>query len=455
MKPINIGTRTELFVDDFLVDQILGLEFKLHEPQRREVVLELNQAAEGPVSGYYNVLKADGQIRMYYRGYMPLDEKGGTSDTSPLQTANVAISSDGIRFERPKLGLHDFKGSRENNVVHVGKAAHNLFVFLDENPNAKPDERFKAVGGEWENLHGYVSPDGFRWRPVRDEALNLKGTFDSLNVIFWDKVADCYRSFSRDFLKLSEPAAHVRLIQSATSKDFINWTEPVAHVYHPSAPLEQYYTNATVRCPGAEHHLLSFPKRFADDRKKVESHPYTGLSDAKFMSSRDGVNWDRRFMQAWLRPGRDPLGWTDRTNMPAQGIVQTADDEFSMYVSEHCRQSTNRVRRLSIRRHGFASINSKLPLAGEFVTKPLIFSGRQLVLNYATSAAGFVRVELQDVAGRPIPGFKMADATTLYGDELDAIYSWKGGSDLSKLIGRPVRMHFSLWDADLFAIRTA
>ena len=92
---------------------------------------------------------------------------------------------------------------------------------------------------------------------------------------------------------------------------------------------------------------------------------------------------------------------------------------------------------------------------GEFTTRPVTFEGDRLVLNYATSAAGSVQVELQDEAGQPLPGFALDDAVPLFGDELDAMMTWKSSDDVSSLAGRPVRMRFVLKDADLFALRFA
>jgi hypothetical protein len=82
------------------------------------------------------------------------------------------------------------------------------------------------------------------------------------------------------------------------------------------------------------------------------------------------------------------------------------------------------------------------------------FAGKNLILNYATSAAGSIQVEVQDAQGKPIEGRRLADMPALFGDELDAVVSWKSGSDLSSLIGKPVRFRFVLKDADLFALRT-
>jgi hypothetical protein len=171
------------------------------------------------------------------------------------------------------------------------------------------------------------------------------------------------------------------------------------------------------------------------------------------MSSRDGVTWDRPFLEAWVRPGRDERNWTDRSNMPAWGIVESARDEWSMYISEHYRWPDNRVRRLVLPRHRLGSVRAGAR-GGEFTTRPIIAGGGNLVLNYATSAAGSVHVEIRDEAGRPVPGLAAADMPPLFGDELDAVVRWKTGT-LASLKGMPIRLRFVLRDADIFALRFA
>ena len=86
-------------------------------------------------------------------------------------------------------------------------------------------------------------------------------------------------------------------------------------------------------------------------------------------------------------------------------------------------------------------------------TRLIRFAGSRLILNYSTSAAGSVRVEIQDESGRPIPGYSLQDSRELYGDSVNGDVSWKGTSDLSSLSGRLVRLRFLLKDADLYALR--
>jgi hypothetical protein len=64
-----------------------------------------------------------------------------------------------------------------------------------------------------------------------------------------------------------------------------------------------------------------------------------------------------------------------------------------------------------------------------------------------------VQVEIQDPAGKPIPGYGLADCPEIFGDELERVVAWKGGADVGKLAGKPVRLRFVMKDADLYAIR--
>ena len=87
------------------------------------------------------------------------------------------------------------------------------------------------------------------------------------------------------------------------------------------------------------------------------------------------------------------------------------------------------------------------------VTKPLVFGGSRLVVNYSTSAAGSVQVEITDPEDHPLPGFALSDCPEIYGDEIDRVWAWEDGSDLSALIGKPVRLRFVLSDADVYSFR--
>ena len=88
----------------------------------------------------------------------------------------------------------------------------------------------------------------------------------------------------------------------------------------------------------------------------------------------------------------------------------------------------------------------------EMLTKPFVFSGKALEINVATSAAGALGVEIQDAEGEPIAGLAIEDCPKIVGNRVDRIVSWEGGTDLSRLTGKPVRLRFTMRDADLYAM---
>src|SRR5881296_726603 len=105
--------------------------------------------------------------------------------------------------------------------------------------------------------------------------------------------------------------------------------------------------------------------------------------------------------------------WSERESGLACGILRTAPDEISVYWQEHVRHPTARLRRGALRLDGFVSVSAGYD-GGSLLSRPLRFEGKELVLNYATSAAGSVRVELLDASGRPIPGHSLEEAGEMY-----------------------------------------
>jgi len=458
-ESIDIGTRLELFVDDFLIEEMQQVRFEVQRPERRERVFVCDAPWEDDVSFFFRMLEDDGTVRLYYRASIL-----NRADKAQIIYA-LAESTDGGRtFSRPDLGLMEFDGSRRNNILAIGRLP---FMppppFIDTNPDCKPDERYKGLSSRWEELYAMSSPDGLRWHPMSEQPLCMEGTFDTVNTAFWDSQAGHYRCFTRYFEQLSpcmkeadvlgpKPRV-VRAIQSSTSEDFLHWTPVVHHQYNDGYTDMQLYTNATLPCPGAEHIYLSFPNRYVQERTFDPNHGKPGVNDALFMVSRDGVHW-ARYAEAWVRPGLDELNWTDRNNYPTWGIVRTCPTEWSMYVSEHYRHpgTPGQLRRLSVRPHGFVSIRADFG-GGEFVTRPLTFSGNEFRLNYSTSAAGSIQIEIQDPEGIPVPGFGSADMDPPFGDQLDARVGWRGPAHLADLAHRPIRIRFVLKDADVFAFR--
>ena len=172
------------------------------------------------------------------------------------------------------------------------------------------------------------------------------------------------------------------------------------------------------------------------------------------LTTRASAHYDRLFMEGIVRPGPGAENWTTRSNYTLRGLHPTSPREMSVWVTRHNGQTSCHVRRFVFRTDGLASIEA--PYAGgDLVTRPLRFSGKSLQINYATSAGGGLRVEIQDDERKPIQGFSLADCPEMIGDRIDQGVAWKSGPDLSSLAGKTVRLRFRMKDANLFSLRFA
>jgi hypothetical protein len=272
------------------------------------------------------------------------------------------------------------------------------------------------------------------------------GAFDTHSICLWDGARRQYAVYTRGF------KGGARLIRRATSTDFRTWS-PLAYIDTGDGPVEHLYKNAAVPYYRRPDLILMFPKRFLPERRSPDpAEKIPGLSDVVFMFSRDGVRFDRRFREAFVRPGLDPDNWHHRAIEIGPTLVPTGKGEMSLYLFEHYYRPNVQLRRLVLREDGFVSVHAGAA-GGEFTTRPLTFGGKRLLLNVATSAAGSVRVEVLSAAGKPLPGYALADAEEIYGDELARPVKWKGGADLGSLAGQAVRLRFVMRDADLYALQ--
>ena len=508
---LDLGSRRELFVDRYLVATLSGTRLKLHEPRPAGVALRFDRPWEGPLSGYCSVIRDGNIYRLYYRGD-PGEVKGYTGGMRTGSLTDVtcyAESPDGIHWVKPNLGLYEVMGSRENNVVLAGDPPYssNFSAFLDTNPAVRPEERFKAVAGMGDNmtsfrkdglpksksgLFGFVSPDGIHWRKVQDTRIFTDGSrvFDSQNVAFWSESEERYVLYYRQHFDTKARTVvrkdvvylphHAKTVARATSADFIHWSEPELMDFgpHPPTDLENLYTSQTHPYFRAPHLYIALAARWmrgrgaVDDRTverilaELEAAGHQGFnwngsrkawqnqdcSDTVLLTSRGRNRYDRTFMESFIRPGGEISHWTSRGNFTAFGVVQTGPDEMSLYTQRRYGQVGAYLERLTLRLDGFASVNAPYE-GGEMITKPFRFSGRELEINCATSAAGFLRIEIQDAGGAPLPEFALARCDEIFGDRIERVVTWQGNRDLSRVAGKAVRLRFMMKDADLYSLR--
>lgn len=491
-KPIDIGARRELFVDDYLIERLDGqAKIELHHPQPQEMALIHDAPWEGTGSGYHSVFQDGPLYRMYYKAWHLAVSPGKIkTDTHPLYCC-YAESDDGISWRKPELGMHEFRGSKANNIViasgQIGQVhadAGHPAVFKDENPAAPPESRYKAIirSAGPKGLLAFHSSDGLNWSPMSDQPVITEGAFDSQNLAFWDAASGQYRAYWRSFTagvtdENNWKPAGFRAIRTATSADFLHWSKPADLTYEDS-PQEHLYTNQIKPYHRAPHMLIGFPTRYVDRgwtdstralpelehremRASTTQRYGTAVTEGLLMSSRDGLRF-KRWNEAFLRPGIEREGtWNYGQQYIAWHLVETksklpgAPSELSMYAGEsYWTGTSSALRRYTVRLDGFASVNAPTK-GGELITKPLIFSGNELRLNFSSSAAGGIQVEIQDIEGKALPNFALSDCQPVFGDSLDRKVTWKAGANVGAFAGQPVRLRFRVEDADLFAIRFA
>lgn len=467
---IVIGNRREVLWDEYLIDtRQTTAPLCLHRPQPREVVLVHDQPWEGDGCDFHCILRDGGLYRLYYLGWEIMPPAAARH--GPIVVC-YAESTDGHTWTKPNLGICSFGGSTANNIILDDSSARfdNFSVFKDTNPACPADEAYKGVGvdGRDHFLWCFTSADGIHFR--KSWRMTDRGKFDTLNIALWDRHAGEYRAYIRDFHNVpgNDWNAGIRDVRWMVSKDFRDWSVPVQLDFG-GADDYPLYTNVVQPYYRADHVFVGFPSRYVERkqwtanydqlagvdrrRERLAMHPRYGLAltDCVFMSSRDGKVW-KRWDEAFMTPGPEhELNWVYGDCFPAVGMIETAAarqgaaNDLSMYVFEnHWSRQPAQLRRYTLRVDGFVSYRATYKPC-TVVTKPLIFAGTSLSVNFATSAIGHIRIRLvgDDAA---------LESCELFGDSLNRRVVFTGG-EVAALAGRPVRMEITMSDADLYSFQ--
>ena len=485
---LDIQSNLELFVDDYLIDpEQTTAERRIHHPVRKETVLVHDAPYEGNMSDYHNLFYDDGIYRLYYLGW---------TFRRPGIVVCYAESRDGIHFSKPNLGICEYDGSKNNNIIldrqmhKIGSGLDsvgidNFMVFRDDNPACEPGQRYKAIaswsfsdnGTRRRALRAYFSADAIHFTP--GHVISLDGMYDSLNVAFWDDVAKKYRCYFRHFHAAGDTpeavkakintASDVRDIRYMESIDFVNWTEPKILDFGEAEEIP-LYTNVVQPYPYAPQILLGFPSRYIERKgwndsfenlcgkesrlDRMGDSPRYGLTitDCILMCSRDGYHF-RKYDEAFMRPGpENGNNWVYGDCYPARGMILTpaekngADSELSMYVMENHWMSTGKeLGRYTLRRDGFVSMHAGAK-EEKIVTKQFVYQGEKLFANLDTSAWGYCYFTLIGADGTRY------ESCEYFGDAINKEIVLPDGC-VAALAGQPVKLEIRLRDADLYAIR--
>jgi hypothetical protein len=436
-----------LFVDDGAVASSHGLVRTVHAARTRpEPVIEPERPWEGEHVYTYGSVHRDpatGLFRLWYMAHSRV-----LHSTSP----------DGVTWTRTVAGLHDFQGSKDNNIVATGFHAPAV---IDDAFERDPSKRFKLLGNTGGKFHGAHSVDGLIWHRYAKDPL-FEGSDTS--TLTQDPRTGEYLAY---FKRRSDQVPG-RVVWLTRSRDFVNWSEAKL-VFHadaeddrwamkPDQRTEIYNMSVVPHAAG----FVGFPTMFRVMHRIPRSQPVPGSQsrddgpiDVQLVTSRDGENWARSYPRISVIPRGEPGTYDGGALLGVtSAAVHAGDETWMLYTAINTGHGgTLPPKRLTIgratwRRHGFASLDAN-PAGGSLRSRPLLIAGGVLELN-ADASRGELRVELREVDGSPLPDFLLADCEPLRGDATRHRVSWK--SDLPVPADRPLQVVVEMREARLFSL---
>jgi len=355
-----------------------------------------------------------------------------------------AESEDGLNWTKPNMGLHDFEGSKANNIVMPG---HSNCTFLFDPAHPDPSMRHQALL-RYRGLRGFTSPDGFLWK---DWGNLISQGFDSSSLA-WDPVHEKWLAS----IKISRDGKRSR--GYAESSDFQRWTDTylMLHSDAEDESAEQLYAQNIFYY---ETLYLSFLRVFDTRTDKV---------DVQLASSRNAKCWGRQFRQPLIPIANRKGAWDWGNNAPAGNPPIRVGDELWIYYSGRStghneKPNTGAIGLGTLRLDGFVSVDAGSE-TGVLTTVPLVLKGTSLYVN-ATAAGGQLEVEIvQDREGgasagtdalfEPVEGYGRRHCLPIRSDSVRHRVDWEGTGGLEPLRGRLVRLRFYLRDTKLYSFWT-
>lgn len=490
---------TELFIDDMLIAMKRGVKRTLHPATKldRPVLTPDLPWEQGGVNkcrrlNLYGTVMFDDNMdkyRMWYMCrmgplhghaipglYVPRPERGrdatfmssrqdkygrAFADNDRGDLTCYVESDDGIEWTRPNLGIFEFNGSLDNNIVWD---LHGACVFRDEEAS-NPDEFYKAIGfcRRYRNVFLLTSPDGIHW----DDSKCLEPILDRENEgpfnVVYDEKEQVFRAYShgRDTDKDSRRMVYYTESPSLTGP----WEKlkPMLRAdAHDDGVGKQKYN--VIR---AEIHDMS---AFRYNNMHIgivgmlyvtgsgaPGMPIDGPIDAQLVHSRDGVNWhhfDQERTPIIPRGARDSFDWGMIMGTAKEPII--CGDKIHWYYNgtemTHGTDLDNRVASIGLatwRLDGFVSLHAGTD-CGVVETVPMKIPVSQLEVN-ADAASGSVRVEILTADGQVQEGFSADECQVMKGDNVRHNVRWAEKNFAQ--VQQPLRLRFLMKKSDLYAFR--
>ena len=520
MESIDVGSIRQLFLDDHVVDRVEAVQRQFHRPRRcrQNPILEPDRPWEQSGGGVYlfggTVLydEDDRVFKMWYRTSTELVETpdpGTREEPDGVYRSCYATSEDGLEWEKPALGLSDFAGSKQNNLLPPAAATGrqvrrpNLIKDYEE---SDPGRRYKMVymdriTGRWALCKGY-SADGIRWQMNVGEPVWFEPPVVPNGILFgWDprrrEFVHYHRKNGRLAADVDGRSVRTKVaVMRTSSPDFETWGSTSEALMRRQDDPPRWDPSHGVDLAGVlytddlyigfvdsvtSHYVEDVPE---DLWEEVYADAYAEYRTEMVMS-RDGSRW-RRLCPHWefMRPGLWGAWDSDHIGL-SKPIVK--DDEVLIYysgsnlpmgatgpyhpqrgvvsVSSRCQRLGHAIGLARMRLDGFVSMEA-YESGGTLTTRPIRFDGDRLVVNVRAPDRAFgaqrapatphgsMDIEVLDADGHPLPGYTCEDCDTFTGDEVNLTVTWRGEHDLEH-VAQPVRLRFCLTNAALYAFQFA
>lgn len=476
----------QLFIDNESVESLHALRRTLHQP--RDIDANPVIVPEHPWEhrripfGSVVWIPEEEQFKCWYLAMNIYDSRPGfrgyrKQHHVPIHEAAFlcyAESQDGINWTKPELGLHEFRGSKRNNIVLVSPGTHfdstsvmylphddqwpyRMMTFIGRWPY--DDELVKQKWGDPPPFgirrHGHYafgSKDGIHWQELNSNQPVLR--VSDRSMFWWDP----HRRIFAGAAKRSHEGKRAQAY--AFSRDMIHWTVTRDWIHvadgqdHPGDEAEAAYGFPY----GSSWIGLAEMRRV----RKQDSGVVDGGTriNWELLTSRDGRHWSRPIRELFFADS-DRESWRYRVfkifaNRPiernGQLLIYYGGKTGTVPV-ETGYEPFQAVCLATLRKDGFVSLTAG-GTAGYVITKPFTAAGSDLLLNVNVHDGGETRVEVLDEDRKPIPGFDLNRSLPLRGQAVRQQVRWQHGAGWNQLSDRKVRLRIQLRNADLYAVWT-
>lgn len=451
ITPLVIGATPQLFVDNQIVDNTWTLKYKTEHIER--VFHVPKKHAANPllkVHGGYVCVARDAETGVFHMWYQT--HAFTRSDDRADYAVAYATSRDGLEWTVPKLGLHEWQGTKENNVVIRGPRRRASGPWLLDVPERdRHGYKYLLSYRDSDGTHLIGSNDGVHFDPKSDRKIQQLHS-DTQNAIVYDPHQDqyvmycrakaIYRAFGEEMIDTGESR---RIARVANKELWADWSKEAENILLPDELDVKERYHAFYGMPTKEYAGIFFgfvwPFRW-NDRIHTE-----------LAWSRDGIHFDRHPLRPRLVDYGPADSWEDEMVFASHWVE--VGDKWWIYYSgwdgpHNSKDRNSAIGLATLRKEGFVSLHG--PRGGGVVcTKVLRWPGGKLVLNAATKD-GKITVRISDPLRKPIPGFDHADCVEFKGDSTTAEIAWKGKS-IDDLKGQAIRLEIFVQNGDLYSFR--